>query len=163
MQKNVDVAAADAERGGDVFAGFLLEHAERDHGALRVAEPFDAGAEAYVLFGARHVLFGEHDVVLADGLVRPSHVVHAAVVSRSVAHDGREPRSGVSRNFTRRNEAQIRAECILYAVDRVLRAEPLAARDRHEPRTLGARRLGEKRKRIHARKIPDAQHPFRDD
>ena len=219
MQQNVDVAAADPERGGDVLAGFFLEHAERHDGALRVAELLDARAQADVLFGARDVLLGEHGVIFSNGLVRPRDVVRAAfvasrvphdrreprtrvardlalrdeleiraecilyaihrvlrgepftprhvvlpsLVSSRVAHDRREPGPGVARRFSAGDEAQIRAECILYAVDRVLRVEPLAARYADEARPFGEGSLRKNGKWIHVRKIPHARYPFRHD
>ena len=68
MEKDIDVIARHAERRGDVLAVALLEHAECDDGALRVAELGDARAQTDVFFGAGERVFGG-DFVAVRGVV----------------------------------------------------------------------------------------------
>lgn len=159
MEEHVDVAARDAERARHVFAVALFEHAERDDRALRVAQARDAGAEPHVIFGAREGVVepsGVDGLVVLEWNVRARDVVLAAFVSRGVLHDAREERA--VRRFDRQvpgdRALEKRAECILYAIDRVFLAEPFATRERREPTAFGADDRGEQGDRVfHVRSV----------
>ena len=51
VQEDGDVPGGDAQRGRDVLARLLLEHAQRDHRVLDGAELLHARAQAHVLLG----------------------------------------------------------------------------------------------------------------
>lgn len=134
MDQDVDVAAGEAERRGDVLARALLEQAQRDHRALDLAELLHARAQADHVLGVGQQLF---DVRLVQGeLVVPREVgdgaeVPAPLVSRRVAHDGPERRARelVVGLVVPHQE---RAQRVLHALQRLFGVEPLAPRDGDE-------------------------------
>lgn len=140
MEQDVDVAATDAERSRDVLTGLLLEQAQHDHGLLGLTQLIDATPEADVLLRLgdqrlRRRTARRDERERIDVVVRKSEVVTAAPVTGRVAHDSPQegrPLAALAWELVLLRELQKRAECILYALDRILRRSPLPARHADE-------------------------------
>jgi thioredoxin 1 len=145
VQEYRDVPRRDAQRFGDVLPRLLLEHAQRHHGALDLAQLRHTGAQPDVVLGAGdHVVHRRArggDRRRLDLGVRPREEVTPPPVPRRVPHHAREHGAPLLRILRQRvvpRHGEHGAEAILDAVDRVLRAHPFRPRQRRQRRALGA-------------------------
>ncbi len=138
------MASRDPEDAGDVFPVSLFEHPKRHDRLLRVTQSIDARAQANGLLGfldpfVRPRVVRRLDLV--DRVVRLREMVPAPFVSRRVAYDAGQKLARGRLAFL--GKPQIRAECIMHAIDRILTCQTFAPRQLSQPGAISAYDIGE--------------------
>ena len=156
MKQDVDVSSGDTELARDIFTGALLQEPERDDGALRSAEAFDARAEANVLFR-----FGEELLGVGVGgetkggvelRVRSRDVMTTSAIARGVLGDGgdiRQPFLARRRRVAAMDELQMLRERFLSAFDGVFWRQPFPSCRAHDGDPVFANEIGEGIEDVH--------------
>ena len=92
MEKHRGVVLGDTQKLCDVFSRALVEHAQRDHRSLNLAELRHARSEPQLFHRTRHELVGKRAVPvrqleLVDFIVRARSKVSPSVIARGVTDD----------------------------------------------------------------------------
>jgi thioredoxin 1 len=140
------VVLGDTQELRDVFSRALVEHAQRDHRALNLAELRHARSEPQSFHRTRHELVGKRAVPVGqlesvDFVMRARSKMSPSVIAGGVTNDRGQNGGRIAHRIELTGSGQIdeRAQPLLYAVDSVFGCEPFAPRDRSQraPLALG--------------------------